>query len=228
MKETLKTRWYDETVKALKINGKSKSTQHLYARSVRMLLEFYGGKEAEDITEDEIRDYFLHKMNVDEWAPSTLKISYCGIRFFFEHVIRREWHIFKILKAQKEMRLPCVLSREEVFNILRHVKTFHNYTYLTTVYSCGLRLQEGLHLQVSDIDKYRMMIHIHKGKGAKDRYVTLPEETLMLLRRYWVTHRNPTLIFPALGRNGKKNHESKTPMSIEQAHKLKLWQYFPH
>ena len=103
-----------------------------------------------------------------------------------------------MLKAQyAEKRLPCVLSRKEVFQIL--IRTFHNYTFLSTVYSCGLRLQEALYLQVSDVDSKRMMLHVHRGKGAKDRYVPLPHDNLVLFRKYWVTHRNPLLIFPALG-----------------------------
>ena len=59
------------------------------------------------------------------------------------------------------------------------------------------------------------MVHVHRGKQAKDRYVPLPPETLDLLRRYWKTHRNPVLIFPALGRNGKQAPTSKNPMAIE-------------
>ena len=93
------------------------------------------------------------------------------------------------------------------------IKTFQNYAYHSTVYSCGLRLQEGLHLEVSDIDSDRMMIHVHRGKGAKDRYVPLPQSTLNLLRRYWVTHRHPAFIFPAIGRGGNGAREAKNPMA---------------
>ena len=52
---------------------------------------------------------------------------------------------------------------------------------LSTIYSCGLRLEEGIHLQVKDIDGDRMMIHVRHGKGAKERYVPLPEATLPVL-----------------------------------------------
>jgi len=139
--------------------------------------------------------------------------DYCGIRFFYTNVLKYDWHIFNILKAQSEHRLPAVLSEDEVHKILGRVKTFHNYAYLRTVYSCGLRLHEGLHLEVSDIDKDRMMIHVHRGKGAKDRYVPLPDSTLHLLRRHWATHRHPRLIFPAMGRNGKGGPNAQGPMA---------------
>jgi site-specific recombinase XerD len=197
MAKVLRTKWYDEAVKALQINGKCERTQQAYGRSVRMLIEYFG-MEPDQITEDELRDYFLFRKNDCNWSPNTMKICYSGIRFFYEHVIRREWHIFKILKSQKEKRLPCVLSREEVYAVLSQIHTFHNYAYLATV-----------------IDKDRMLIHVHRGKGAIDRYVPLPEETLHLLRRYWMTHRNPRLIFPALGRGHQLRPVSETPMAID-------------
>jgi site-specific recombinase XerD len=213
MANSLRTKWYGETAKALQINGKSRATQKAYARAVRMLIEHFD-KEPDQISEEELRDYFLYRRNDCQWASNTLKICYSGIRFFYEHVVQREWHIFQILKAQKEKRLPCILSREEVYSVLGRVRTFHNRAFLTTVYSCGLRLQEGLHLEVSDIDKDRMMIHVHRGKGAIDRYVPLPEETLHMLRRYWATHRHPRLIFPALGRGQKLRNNTENPMAI--------------
>ena len=202
--------WYENNVKALQLNGKCERTQQSYTRAVRMLTEFYG-KTPNLITEEELQDYFLHRKNVNKWSPNTMRICYCGIRFFYENVLQRDWHILGILRAQNEHRLPTVLSVDEVRRILGCVRTIQNYAFLSTVYSCGLRLQEGLHLEVSDIDSERMMIHVHRGKGAKDRYVPLPKSTLIILRRYWVTHRNQRLIFPALGRNGKGAKDAQTP-----------------
>jgi integrase len=70
-----------------------------------------------------------------------------------------------------------------------------------------------LFLQAGDIDGQRMRIHVHRGKGAKDRYVPLPAATLDLLRKYWKTHRNKTLIFPCLGRSGKEGPAAEKPMA---------------
>lgn len=208
----MKTEWYDRMIKALQLNGKGERTQEAYARALRMLVQFYG-KSPDLISEEELQDYFLHRKNTNKWSPNTMRICYCGIRFFYEHILQRNWHILGILRAQNERRLPAVLSVEEVRSILACVKTFQNYAYLSTVYSCGLRLHEGLHLEISDIDSTRMMIHVHRGKGAKDRYVPLPQSTLHLLRRYWVTHRHPCLLFPALGRNGREAKEAQSPMA---------------
>ena len=174
--------------------------------------EFHN-KTPDKISEQELQDYFLFRQNTSKWASSTLGIAYYGIRFFYQNVARRDWPTLDLIKVKREQKLPDILSVQEVRDALAQVNTFHNYAFLATVYACGLRLTEALNLQISDIDSQRMMVHVHRGKGAKDRYVPLPESTLTLLREYWTTHKNPLLLFPALGRGGKKGQISKKPMS---------------
>ena len=140
--------WYQRMVAVLQLNGKGEPTQKAYTRAVRMLSEFYE-KTPDLVSEPELQEYFLHRKNVNRWAPKTMRICYCGIRFFYVHVLARDWHILSILRAQTEHRLPTVLSVEEVRGILAHVKTLHNHVYLSTVYSCGLRLDKGRHLQLA-------------------------------------------------------------------------------
>jgi len=143
-----------------------------------------------------------------------LRICYCGIRFYFVQVLRRDWNLFNFLRAKSESRLPAVLSREEVRAVLGCVRTPHNRAYLSTVYACGLRLQEALYLEVSDIDADRMMIHVHRGKGAKDRFVPLPKKTLDTLRQHWRSHRHLRLLFPAYGRDSRSAGSATQPMAI--------------
>jgi integrase/recombinase XerD len=205
--------WYQRMIAALQLNGKGEPTQKAYTRAVRMLSEFYG-KTPDLISEPELQEYFLNRKNVNRWAPKTLRICYGGIRFFYVNVLKRDWHIFSILRAQNEHRLPAVLSVEEVRNLLAHLKTSPHHVFLSTVYSCGLRLNEARHLEVADIDSQRMMIHVHRGKGAKDRYVALPQPTLVLLRTYWRTHKHPRLIFPARGHKKTDAQQASQPVAI--------------
>jgi len=190
--------YYEQSMRALQLAGMSESTQESYTRSVRQLVEFCG-KAPDKISEQELQDYFLHRKNEDKWATATLRISYSGIKFFFINVLKRDWYTLKLINAKQGKALPAVLSVKEAWGILDAVKIPQNKAYLTVVYTCGLRLSEGLSLQVRDIDSDRMRIHVHRGKGAKDRYVPLPDATLTVLRDYWKTHRNPTWIFPRLG-----------------------------
>lgn len=207
------TDWYEKSMRALQLAGKGERTQQAYTRAVRKLVEFFD-KSPDLVTETELQDYFLHRRNEDGWSPNTMRIAHAGIRFFFTHVLERDWRTFDYLGAQKEFRLPTVLSRQEVRRVLACVYTYHNRVYLSTVYACGLRLQEALHLETSDIDSDRMMLHVHRGKGARDRLVPLPLKLLPMLRAYWQTHKHKRLIFPALGRNCRSGPNAKFPMAV--------------
>lgn len=210
--DRVKSDWYEEMTRKLQINGKSLRTQQAYTRAVRQLVDHYH-RAPEELCERELQDYFLFRRNTSKWAPKTLRICYSGIKFYYQLVLQRDWNLFAILRTQNERRLPCVLSKAEILRIFDHLSTFHNYAFLSTVYACGLRLQEALYMQVTDIDGRRKLIHIHRGKGAKDRYVPLPQQTLHLLRRYWLTHRNKVLVFPACGRSGREGATATIPMN---------------
>lgn len=197
---------------ALELSGKSQRTQQSYVREVRLLATFYN-KSPHLISEAELRRYLLHRKNKDRLAPSSMRICYSGIPFFYRDVIERDWKLLDLIRAQAEQRLPAILSVQEVRQLLSMATPLHNRVYFTTVYHLGLRLQEGLFLQVSDIDGQRLMVHVHRGKGAKDRYVPLPCDTLALLRHYWTTHRHPIWLFPATGRDQKQMANAPEPMS---------------
>jgi site-specific recombinase XerD len=142
-----------------------------------------------------------------------MTIAICGIRFCYQQTLNRNWAIFGIVRPAPDKKLPVILSCAEVRRLLALVRLPRYKVCLTTIYSCGLRLQEGTQLQIADIDSARMMIHVRQGKGAKDRYVPLPERTLELLRQYWKQHRNPVLLFPAEGRHHIKLSLSTKPIS---------------
>src|SRR5215470_12290083 len=200
-----------QMIAALQLSGKSERTQQSSVREVRLLAQFYH-TSPDRLSEQELQRYFLHRQNVDGLAPASMRICYSGMRFFYQHVLQRDWHTLALLRAQTTHRLPAVLSVEEVRRLLASATPVHNQVYFTTVYSLGLRLQEGLFLQVSDIDGQRLQVHVHRGKGAKDRYVPLPVDTLTLLRTYWKTHRHPTWLLPATGRDHIQSPTAASPM----------------
>lgn len=199
-------------IEGLQLRGLSERTQEAYTRAVRQLAEHYH-KSPDLITEEELRQYFLHIINVKHYSRNTTTIALCGIRFFFEQTLNRNWSLFNIVRPAPEHKLPVILSLEEVREILNRVRLLRYRVCLSTIYACGLRLQEGIRLAVPDIDSARMMIHVRHGKGNKDRYVPLPQRTLELLRDYWSTHRNPSLIFPAEGRGHIDLAKATEPMS---------------
>lgn len=211
-------------IECLQLRGLSERTQESYVRAVRQLSEHYH-KSPALITEAELRQYFLHLMNVKHYSRNTMTIAICGIRFFYQQALNQHWHIFGMVRPAPEQKLPVILSREEVRQILGGVRRPRYRVCLSTIYSCGLRLQEGTNLQVADIDSARMMIHVRHGKGAKDRYVPLPQRSLELLRDYWKTHRHPVLLFPAEGRHHGQLAQATEPLSkssVQQAFRAAL------
>lgn len=118
----------------------------------------------------------------------------------------------ELVRANAQFKLPVILSASETRRVLARVALLDHRVCLITIYSCGLRLGEGLKLEVRDIDAERMLLHIRAGKGNKDRYVPLPQRTLELLREQWKTHHHPTLLFPAKGHCGRLSATATRPM----------------
>jgi site-specific recombinase XerD len=199
-------------IECLQLRGLSARTQESYLRAVRQLAEHYH-KAPDLITEAELRQYFLFLKNVKRYSRPTMTIAICGIKFFFERTLAKEWTTFNLVRPAPEKKLPVILSQKEVRQILSRIRLPRYKVCLSTIYACGLRLQEGTNLHVSDIDSARLMLHVRHGKGAKDRYVPLPTRTLELLRQYWKTHRNPRLLFPAEGRNHIDLAQATGPLS---------------
>jgi len=201
----------------MQLRGLARKTQEAYVCAVRQLAEYYR-KSPADISEAELRQYFLYLKNEKQVSASGFTIALCGIKFFYEQTLRRTWAILDLARPTREQKLPVVLSREEVHRILGCVRRPRYQVCLSTIYGCGLRLQEGTHLQVRDMDSARMLVHVRHGKGAKDRYVPLPSALLPRLRQFWGTHRHPVWLFPSpQGARGQPMSESGVQRAFKAA-----------
>src|SRR5512140_2345952 len=184
-------------IEDMQLHGYAERTQEAYLLAVRQLAK-HCRKPPNQIEEEELRQYFLFLKNERQVSRSTCTLSLCGIKFFYERTLGREWKTFEFLRPPNEKKLPVVLSVSEVGRVLGGVHRQPYRVCLTIIYACGLRLLEGVRLQVKNIDSQRKMIHICAGKGGKDRYIPLPTASLEMLRQYWRTHRNPEWLFPRL------------------------------
>jgi len=181
-----------------------------------MLAEHYG-KPPNQLGDDEIHRYFLHLREDRKYARGSMSIAFSGIRFFYTRTCPMDLPSLRLIRVPPSKSIPVVLTRDEVADIFSRVRYLRYRALFTTIYSCGLRLQEGTHLQVGDVDSGRMIIHVHRGKGARDRYVPLPRPTLQILRAHWRTHRNPVWLFPATGRGAERMDIAARPTPINSA-----------
>src|SRR5438132_10713240 len=164
-------------IEDLQLRGLSARTQEMYVRAVRQLADHYH-TSPDQITEEELRDYFLSRKHDKHYARAARTIALCGITFFYAQTRKREWTILTFVRPPQEHKLPVILSPTEVHTLLQCGRLPRYRPCLSTIYACGLRLQEGPHLQGPDMDSARMVVHVRDGTGAKDRYVPLPQQTL--------------------------------------------------
>ena len=168
----------------LQLAGYSIKTIESYLYSVERLARYFH-RSPDLLTDEEIRQFFVHLITERKLSGNSITIYLCGIKFFFETTLKKKFNILDIVRPQRPKRLPMVLSQEEVRSILKRVKRPVYRMALTIIYACGLRISEGAQLKTSDIDGKRHLLRVRNGKGGKDRYVPLHERPLELLRAYY-------------------------------------------
>ena len=92
--------------KSMQVGGMGERTREAYLRSMRQLIEHYD-KSPDLIAEDKLLDFFIHRQNVTGWSPATMRICYSGVKFFFKHVLKKDWHLLAIAQARRERRPPA-------------------------------------------------------------------------------------------------------------------------
>lgn len=185
---------YRQHVSALQRQGKAQNTIDGYARALRRITAFFDCSP-DRLTRADLETYFTHLVQTKSW--SLVKVERNGLQFFYRHVLKRTWEWVDIVKPPTVKTLPDILTQAEIAALIRHTREPRYQAFIYVAYTLGLRLGEVLGLQVGDIDATLMRVHIRQGKGHKDRFVTLPSDTLKVLRRFWCTHKNSRWLFPA-------------------------------
>lgn len=187
-------RLYANAIEAMKLHGLRKKTIDSYCLTLRRVASFFG-RCPDDITSDEYRAYF--KSLTERYSWSTVKVDLSSLQFFHRYVLDREMEWVKIVRPPRVRRLPVIATRDEIQLLINRVRKLRYRVFFVVVYSLGLRISEGLDLEVTDIDGPQKRVHIRDGKGGRDRYVPLPEMTYGIMRRFWLSHRHPRLLFPS-------------------------------
>ena len=128
--------------------------------------------------------------------------------------LRKKDYDFKFVNVTRKPKIPVIISRQEVRDILDKVMVYDYKICLELIYACGLRIGEVTGIKISEIDGKRNILTVRSGKGNRDRTVPIPENILVKLREYWKTHRNPDLLFPKINRGSKNFDRAKTTETI--------------
>lgn len=200
---------YKKHLQHLKLKGLQPKTIEAYARAIRRIGDYFE-HEINDLTTQQLTDYFTDLLESHSW--STVKLDLYGLKFYYSHVIDKPWVNVSLIKPPKAQRLPDIVTVEEAGRLFMMTERLSYRVFYFTIYSLGLRLGEGLRLQVGDIDTVRCRVHIRDSKGNKDRLVPLPDATRDILRRFWLVHRNPVLLFPNRQGGLKGAYGATTPL----------------
>jgi site-specific recombinase XerD len=200
---------YQTHLKHLKLKGLQPKTIEAYSRAIRRIGTYFN-HQINDLSEPQLVDYFTELLGTHSW--SAVKLDLYGLKFYYTHVLHKPWVAVDLIKPPKARRLPNIVTVEEAQRLFLATHTLSYRIFYFTLYSLGLRLGEGLRLEVGDIDAERRRVHIRDAKGNKDRLVPLPEVTLVLLRRFWQIHRNPVLLFPNRHGGLKAACRASTPL----------------
>ena len=200
---------YQTHLKHLKLKGLQPKTIEAYSRAIRRIGAYFD-HQIDDLSEQQLTDYFTDLLDSHSW--SAVKLDLYGLKFYYTHVLHKPWENIDLIKPPKATRLPNIITVDEAKRLFSATHTLSYRVFYFTAYSLGLRLGEGLRLQVGDIDAERQRVHVRDSKGNKDRFVPLPETTLALLRRFWQVHRNPVLLFPNRHGGLKAAHRATSPL----------------
>jgi len=168
-----------------------------YIRAVQQFADYFG-RSPEQLGAAELRRYQLYLLHQKKLALGTVENCISALRFLYKKTLKRRDLAFDDLPFPKQPhKLPTVLSQDEVTRLIEAARNRMHRTILMLLYGTGMRRTEASQLKVSDIDSQRMVIHIHSGKGLRDRDVPLTPKLLEALRDYWRWKKPRVYLFPS-------------------------------
>ncbi|MCP5082041.1 MAG: tyrosine-type recombinase/integrase, partial [Alphaproteobacteria bacterium] len=205
------TRLRQQMIEDMTVRGLADATRKAYLHSVSQLAQFHG-RSPDQLTRREVQAFLAHLVEVRGLCHATCNGYVHGLRFFYSVTLGREAPRFQIPLARQPVRLPDILSREEVRALIEAARDPRGRALLTTTYGAGLRVSEAVKLKVGDIDGTRMCIRIEQGKRRKDRYGLLSKAMQNELRCYWRLAKPGIWLFARTG--------TDQPISRVTAHRI--------
>jgi integrase/recombinase XerD len=180
----------------MQIRNLSANTQASYVLQVSQFARHFSRSPTELSAED-VRTYQVYLMNEKKLSPSSITIAISAIRFLYKVTLKKDWNLDEAIPTcKKPLKLPTILSPDEVRRFLGCVTSIKHRAILTTCYGAGLRITEAVQLKPAAIDSKRMVLKVEQGKGQKDRYVMLSPQLLDTLRNYWRLAHPTDWLFP--------------------------------
>lgn len=189
---------YDKFIDSFKIyleqRRYSSNTINTYCQIIQKFLS-WTGKPIEEISQDDLIRFNHKKIIGEKLSGSYQNQLINAVKLFFERMEHRSMEIESIQRPFRERKLPNVLSKEEVKQLLSSLRNQKHRMMLVTIYACGLRCGELLNLRLTDVDSKRNFLIIRQAKGKKDRYVPITVKLIEELREYFKMYKPKTWLF---------------------------------
>ena len=166
----------------------------------------------DEITVEQLKSYLHYCTKERGLSVSTINQTINAFRILFQDVLGISWETIKIKRPRKNKHLPVILSKEEVSKMIELTVNIKHKAIMAVLYSSGVRREELLNLQPSDIDSKCMLIKIQNGKGNKSRETLLAHNTLDILREYYRRYHPYEYLF--------KSYRPGVPYSASSATKV--------
>lgn len=205
---------YMEMLNQKRYSDSTKKTYMSYMRDFATVFRKYNLAE---LSKDQINRYILWLIREKNISESQQNQHINAIKFYYEKVLGLGKEVYQIERPRKERKLPDVLSKEEVFAMIRSTENLKHKCLIALIYSCGLRRSEAINLKLAEIDSKRMLIKLKGAKGKKDRYVQLAQSTLELMRDYYKNDKPQIWLFE--GQKGNQYSATSILRDIKNAAK---------
>jgi site-specific recombinase XerD len=198
-------------IEELRRRNFAETTIRSYVHGVEHFSQYFH-RHPDRLGPEHIRQYQAMLFSKLKFSPNTVIQRLAAIRFFYIKVLKRNWSIAETPYPRKVIHLPEILSPEEVARLIDAADSPFHRAMLMTLYGTGARRAEVAHLKVADIDSQRMVVHIHGGKGNRDRDVMLSHKLLEALRDHWrgLRRKSSEWLFP-----GNAWHTSCRPVTTK-------------
>jgi integron integrase len=175
----------DQVRNAIRVRHYSIRTEEAYVGWVRRYVVFHGKRHPAELGAAEVSAFLTHLAVRGKVAASTQNQALNALVFLYRHVVEQPLPdvLDDVARAKKPVRLPVVLTRDEVRRVLSHLEGRHALV-AGLLYGAGLRLLEALRLRIKDLDWSAHQIVVRDGKGAKDRVTMLPARLVEPLREH--------------------------------------------
>ena len=185
----------------------SQSTIQTYTFFIADFINFHTKTPLEELTNRDV-ELFIETVFIERnYSVSSQRQFISALKIFTVFYPQIKINNLSLERPKKSRTLPSVLSQEEVLRIIQYTQNIKHRAILTLLYSCGLRIGELINLKLEDFHVERKQLIVKKGKGRKDRYVSLADSFLPLLSNYYHSYK-PTIYFVEGQNGGKYSAES--------------------